>query len=173
MFKQQLKALEESTAEIIFFCEHDVLYHPSHFDFVPKDRNTFYYNINVWKVRIPDGHSLWVNNCIQTSGLCGYRDELIKHYKERIKLTEENGFNRNWGYEPGTPGKTIFPTQFKQETWMSDFPNLDIRHHHNLTLNRWSKDLFRDKKNCEGWTETRVDKIKGWDISRYKRLFQF
>lgn len=164
MFKQQLAALEASDAEIIFFCEHDVIYHPSHFDFIPKDRNTFYYNVNVYKIRKEDGHALWVNNCIQVSGLCGYRDELIQHYKERVKLAESSdSWKNNWGYEPGTPGKNIFKIPFKQETWMSEFPNLDIRHDHNLTMNRWSPDLFRDKKNCEGWTETTVDKIKGWE----------
>ena len=28
---------------------------------------------------------------------------------------------------------------------------------------QWSPDLFRDKKNCQGWTETTVDKLKGWE----------
>jgi len=164
MFKQQLTALENSDAEIIFFCEHDVIYHPSHFDFVPKERGVFYYNVNVWKIRREDGHALWVDNCIQVSGLCGYRDELIQHYRERLALAESSPvWNGNWGYEPGTPGKTVFKTQFTQETWMSEYPNLDIRHSHNLTKNRWTPDLFRDKKNCEGWTETTLDKIKGWE----------
>lgn len=164
MFKQQLAALEASDAEIIFFCEHDVIYHPSHFEFTPEKRDVFYYNVNVYKIRSEDGFALWVNNCIQVSGMCGYRDELIKHYKERIALAESSPiWNGNWGYEPGTPGKTVFKTQFNQETWMSPFPNLDIRHNHNLTKNRWSPDLFRDKKNCEGWTETTVDKLEGWE----------
>lgn len=162
MYKQILSALRASDADIIFFCEHDVLYHPSHFDFTPTDRNTFYYNTNVWKVRHADGHSLWVDNCIQVSGLCGFRDELIRHYEERVKLAENNTWDRNWGYEPGTPGKDIFKEQFKQEVWHSPYPNLDIRHDHNLTLNRWSKDLFRDKNNCLGWTEKHVSEIPGW-----------
>jgi hypothetical protein len=164
MFKQQLAALEASDAEIIFFCEHDVLYHPSHFDFIPPKRDVFYYNVNVWKIRIEDGHALWVDNCIQVSGLCGYRDELIKHYKERVALAESGKWERGWGYEPGTPGKDIFKIPFTQETRMSEFPNLDLRHDNNLTKNRWTPDLWRNKKNCEGWTETTVDKIKGWNI---------
>jgi hypothetical protein len=48
MFTKILKALEASEAEVIFFAEHDVLYHPKHFDFIPPKRDVFYYNINVW-----------------------------------------------------------------------------------------------------------------------------
>ena len=163
MFKQILAALEASTDDIIFFCEHDVLYHPSHFDFIPEKKDTFYYDVNVWKIRKEDNFALWVNNCIQVSGLCGFREELIKHYKERVALAKSGPWDRNWGYEPGTLGKDIFKIPFNQKTWMSEYPNLDIRHDHNLTKNRWSPDLFRNKKNCEGWTETTLDKIKGWD----------
>jgi len=36
-FKQIVNALERSKADIVYFCEHDVLYHPSHFDFKPKE----------------------------------------------------------------------------------------------------------------------------------------
>lgn len=163
MFKQILTALEASTSEIVFFCEHDVLYHPSHFDFIPPDKNTFYYNINVWKVRREDGFAVWVDKCIQVSGISVYRETAIQHYRERVALAEAGPWDRNWGYEPGTPGKHIFKTQYKQETYKSLYPNLDIRHDKNLTLNRWSIDKFRDKKNAEGWTESHVSKIPGWE----------
>lgn len=163
MFKQILAALEASNEEIVFFCEHDVIYHPSHFDFNPPKKDVFYYNLNVWKVRAEDGHALWVNNCRQVSGICVYRETAIKHYKERVALAESGPWQRGFGNEPGTLGKTMFPTQFLQETWMSEFPNLDIRHNKNLTLNRWSQDLFRHKEACEGWTEKKVNEIKGWE----------
>ena len=169
MFKQILAALEASESDVIFFCEHDVLYHPSHFDFIPEKKDVFYYNVNVWKVSWEDGHALWVNNCIQVSGLCGFREELIKHYKERVALAESCvKWDGNWGYEPGTPGKTVFPTLFTQETWMSEYPILDIRHSGTLSKNRWSRDQFRDKKCCEGWTETTVNQIKGWEDVKLK-----
>ena len=35
MFKQILAGLEAIKTDIVFFCEHDCLYHPSHFDFRP------------------------------------------------------------------------------------------------------------------------------------------
>ena len=46
MFKQILGALENSSADIIFFCEADVLYHPTHFDFIPPEKDTFYFKSN-------------------------------------------------------------------------------------------------------------------------------
>ena len=104
-----------------------------------------------------------VNNCIQVSGLCGFREDLIRHYKERVTIAENNEkWVRSWGYEPGTPGKHIFKIPFTQKTWMSKYPNLDIRHSNNLSMNRWVPSLFRNKKNCEGWTEKQVNEIDGW-----------
>ncbi|MBI2009514.1 glycosyltransferase [Candidatus Saccharibacteria bacterium] len=164
MFRQILAALEASDTEIIFFCEHDVLYHPSHFDFRPSKRDAFYYNTNVWKVRYEDGHALWVNNCRQVSGICVYKETAIKHYQERIAHVEKKGrFERNMGFEPGTHGRIEWQNKYASESWLSQYPNIDIRHEKNLTPNRWSPNEFRNKKNTEGWKETTVDKIPGWD----------
>lgn len=160
MFKQILAALEASESDVIFFCEHDVLYPKAHFDFTPERRDTFYYDINVWKVRLPDGLALWVNNCRQVSGLCGYRDELIKHYRERVALVEKEGYHRNMGFEPVTHGRIKWQNEYKTENWMAEVPMLDIRHEKNLTPNRWSIELFRDKRNAEGWKE--AYDIPGW-----------
>ena len=162
MFKQILTALEASTADIVYFCEHDVMYHTAHFDFVPENAETFYYNTNVWKIR-DDGLALWVNNCRQVSGICVHRLTAIQHYTERIAYVEEHGFQRKMGFEPGTHDRVAFPTRFTSSAWEAKYPNLDIRHSGNLTANRWSPDLFRDKRNCQGWTETTVDKIDGWE----------
>lgn len=164
MFKQILKALEELKTDIVYFCEHDVLYHPSHFDFIPPRHDTFYYNINVWKVRLEDGHALWVNECRQVSGLVGWRTELIKHYKERIALCERDGFSNNMGYEPGTNNRIDWKYKYKSENFMAKYPNIDIRHTTNLTRNRWSKDNFRNQKNTEGWTEKHLRDIPGWNL---------
>src|SRR5438309_572664 len=51
MFKQILTALNASKSDIIYFCEHDVLYPKEHFDFIPPDYDKFYYDLNWWKVR--------------------------------------------------------------------------------------------------------------------------
>jgi len=176
-FKQILAALEASTAEIIFFCEADVLYHPSHFDFVPPKREAYYYNVNVWKVRWSDGHALKVDNLKQLSGLCGYRDFLIRHYRKRIEIVEQrrkeilaagqplvnDGVSRYMGFEPGMHSKPRGVDEYPTESWQSMFPNIDIRHDRNISKNRWTKEEFQDKKYTQGWTEGKADEIPGWE----------
>ena len=154
MFKQILAGLEASDADIIFFCEHDVLYHPSHFDFTPPLKSKIYYNQNFWRLRIEDGHALHYD-ADQVSGLCAYRKLLIKEYKKRVKYVAKHGYVRAMGFEPGTHGKRI------NVAWKSILPNIDIRHNHNLTKNRWSIDEFRNKASATNWTETDTD-IPGW-----------
>ncbi|KKS77907.1 MAG: hypothetical protein UV74_C0002G0035 [Candidatus Woesebacteria bacterium GW2011_GWB1_43_14] len=160
MFKQIMAALEHSTADIIFFCEHDVLYHPAHFDFTPPDKETFYYNQNVWFLRLKDGHAMHYN-VNQLSGLCGYKEALYTHFKERFELIEKEGFSRRMGFEPMTHNRIKWQNMFKLGTWKSRYPNIDIRHSGNSTGQRWKKSQFRNKKLLIGWKESDT-KIHGW-----------
>jgi glycosyltransferase involved in cell wall biosynthesis len=169
MYKEILGALENSTADIIFFTEHDVLYHPSHFDFVPEDKETFYYNQNVWYLS-PDGHAMHYD-VNQLSGLCVYRETAIKHYREKFELVEAkskelnlaefNQFIRNMGHEPFTHNRLQYKTTFKSGTWKSEYPNIDIRFGFNSTGMRWKKDQYRNQVLLIGWQET-DDEIEGW-----------
>jgi hypothetical protein len=159
MFKQILAGLEMSTADVIFFAEHDVLYHPSHFDFAPPSDQIVYYNTNVYKVSADDGRALFYHTK-QTSGLCAYRDVLLEHYRKRVALVEEHGFSRKMGFEAGTHGRAERVDDLKSEAWMSEFPNIDIRHGDNLTPSRWRQDQFRNKRSCRGWKES--DGVPGW-----------
>jgi len=177
MFKQILASLEASTADIIFHCEHDVLYHPSHFDFIPPRKDVYYYNTNVWKVRYEDGHAMRTANMQQLSGLCAYRETLIRHYRERVRKLEAfisnhkeeeiNPFVRQMGFEPGTHNRPEKIDDLKAESWESKYPNVDIRHNSNLTSSRWKKEQFRNQKYTEGWQES--DEVKGW--GKMKDLF--
>jgi len=153
MFKQILAALEALDTEIVFFCEHDVLYHQSHFEFIPARKDKFYYNHNWWRVR-PDGLAVhWDAN--QVSGLCCYRELAIDYYKKRIAEIEKSGFNRS--YEPGGRNLEYY------EAWKSPMPNIDIRGEWNLTKSKWSLDDFRDKSTAKGFETSTIDKIPGWD----------
>lgn len=170
MFKQILGALQNSKADIIFFVEHDVLYHPSHFDFNPTDQKTFYYNQNVWFLRATDGHALHYD-VNQVSGICVYRDTAIAHYKERLALVEQkekelspdefNSWIRHMGFEPFTHNRVQWKTVFSVDTWKSEFPNIDIKHGANLTGQRWNKDQYRNQNLLINWQET-DDSIEGW-----------
>lgn len=152
-FKQIIAALNASSSEFVFFCEHDVLYHPSHFEFTPTRHDTFYYNQNFWKVR-DDGFAVhWDAN--QVSGLCVDREYALGYYKNRLIEIEKNGFNRS--YEPGGRNNKNY------EVWKSEYPNIDIRHKGTLTGNKWSPKDFRDKSTCVNWQESTISAIPGWD----------
>ena len=182
MFKQILGALEKSQDDIIFFTEHDVLYHPDHFDFDPPDKDTFYYNNNLWFLRYSDGHALQ-HKGQSLSQLCGYRDALMIHFRERYEMAlaererlekeakgdsekeknlerDFNRYIRNMGFEPMTHGRIKWKNLYKTEPWWPANPNIDIRYGENSTGQRWRKDQFKNKKNTEGWKETKD--IPGW-----------
>ena len=161
MFKQILTGLGAMTEDIVFFCEHDCLYHKSHFDFIPEKKDVFYYNENSWRVR-NDGFAVYFEHD-STSQLCAYRKALIKEYKERVRKVEAEGFRHN-GYEPGT--RSISKGGFsdsQSERWRSKYPNIDIRHSGNLTESRWKQSQFRDKNTCKNWKESNINNIMGWN----------
>lgn len=170
MYKQILGALENSKADIIFFTEHDVLYSPTHFDFEPKDKETFYYNQNVWFLRMPDGHALHYD-VNQLSGLCVWKETALKHYRERFALIEQkskeltesefNSWVRHMGHEPFTHNRIQWKTQFKVETWKSEIANIDIKHGGNATGQRWNKDQYRNQSLLINWVEEDYQ-VPGW-----------
>jgi glycosyltransferase involved in cell wall biosynthesis len=176
MAKQILAGLEAIDTDIVFFCEHDIIYHPSHFDFIPEKKDVYYYNMNSWLLR-DDGHCLYFDHK-SLSGLCAYRELLLEHYKKRVARIEEliaQGKNprhemRFIGFEPGTHHRHERIDDFKAEGYRSEHPNVDIKHGCNLTQNRWSQDQFRDKQSCQNWQESEeipfwgkgVDIIKLW-----------
>lgn len=173
MFKQILATLEASTADVIFHCEHDILYSKSHFDFTPPRKDVFYYNLNVIKIDARSGQALKVDVCRQVSGLCAYRELLIAEYRRRVEMVEKNGFTGSNGYEAGT--KSIKKGGFSDhgaEDWRSEVPILDIRHDNNLTKNRFNKDQFRNQSNTIGWTEGHYKDIKGWDIGIIEKVLK-
>ena len=155
MFKQILTALENSKADIIFHTEHDVIYSEDHFDFVPPRKDKFYYNVNFWKVRLTDDFAVSFE-ANQVSGLCAYREHLLKYYRERVKEVENGKFDRS--FEPGRRDNSLY------EQWKSIQPNVDIRHGKNLSGNKWSPSDFRDKSTCVNWREGTINDLWCKDI---------
>lgn len=170
-FTQILRALEESNADIIYFCEHDWLYHPSHFEFTPEKKNRYYYNDNWWRLRYSDGHAIRYDTHLLPS-ICGFRETLLEHYTKRMDRLKkgENSTKEilRMGFEPGTHNRKERIDDIKAEGFKSKYPNIDIRHDNNLTSNRWSKDQFRSQRNCRNWQESNIDNIPGWTDLRHK-----
>jgi hypothetical protein len=162
MFTQILEALKASTAEVIFFCEHDVLYPKEHFDFIPPKKDVYYYDRNWYKVRTTDDYSIHYE-ANQLSGLCAYREMLIPEFEERVRRVKEEGWRNSMGYEPGTRGKYRGGfSDNKWEHWHASVPHVDVKHGHNLTTQRWHESQFRNQEHCTGWIKTTADKIPGW-----------
>lgn len=165
MFRQILMGLEQSQADIVFLTEHDVIYHPSHFQFVPPRKDIFYYNENTWKVDADSGQAVFYYTK-QTSGCCAYRELLLEHYRKRVERVQAEGFTRRMGFEPGCHQYPRGVDHYSAERWMSSIPNIDVRHGSNLTQSRWRKDQFRSQKSCQGWTL--ADEVPGWGQTKGK-----
>jgi hypothetical protein len=159
MFKQILAGISLCNVDVIFLCEHDVLYDPSHFEFTPTRGDTFYYNQNSWKVDSKTGKALF-HYASSVSGLCAYRDLLLRHYRKRVEMVNRCGFTQRMGFEPGTHRRKERVDDYGSEVWMSERPNLDIKHGQNLTPTRWERDQFRNQKYTAGWMI--ADHVPGW-----------
>jgi hypothetical protein len=163
-FRQILAGLEASTADVVFLCEHDVLYHPSHFTFEPPRMDTVYYNTNAWRVDAQTGRAV-TYDYVAVSQVCASRSLLLEHYRKMVAHVEAHGYDKFVGYEPGNtpfkrPGISDIPVRF----WRSDVPNIDIRHPGTLTKSRWSTREFHDKRTCANWQE--ADGVPGWGQTR-------
>ena len=158
MFKQILAGLEASTADVIFLIEHDVLYHPTHFDFMPPKHNRFYYNRNRWAVCSQTGQALfYYTKC--TSHLAAYRELLLQHFRELFALIEQRGHSRRkMGFAPGTHRFNGVTFHGSAHYW-SKHPNIDIRHSNNFTPNRFKREQFSNRAQ-KGWTL--ADEVPSW-----------
>jgi hypothetical protein len=177
MLTQITKALEVSKAEYVFFCEHDVLYPLSHFEFQPSRDDIFFYNEHVWRWKYPENFAITYDRLICLSGLCVNREFALKHYKKRLQKIKELKLEatgrreplwaRRWGYEPGT--KKTKRGGFSNddfETWKSKQPLIDIRHGKTFSQSKVNLDSFIHPPT--NWQETELDKIAGWNL---KKLF--
>ena len=160
MFKQVLTGLKASKADYVFLCEHDVLYHPSHFDFIPPEDEMYFYNANVYKYRLAD-RKVVKYDCDLLSQICANRQLLIQHYEKKLEIIAGGG--KAYGYEPGT-GQSKIVDKYKAKRFTSRLPNIDIRHGKNWTgVTRMAQDEFRNKNTCQNWQEYKVEEIPGWD----------
>lgn len=165
---QILMALENLKTEHVFFCEHDVLYHPSHFDFTPLSDDVYYYNENVWRWDFPNDRLIGYDGLKSLSGMCCNRKLALKHYHEKLKLIHrkdfENGRDPYWarkiGYEPGKEIRRGGFMNEKKDVWKSEFPLIDIRHDSTITKPKVHLSSFKYKPN--GWKEIKLGDVNGW-----------
>jgi hypothetical protein len=169
MFKQILKGLEISNADVVYFVEHDVLYSKSHFDFTPEKDNIFYYNTNNFRWDFPHDRAITYYGLRSLSGMCVDRIFAIEYYRKLLEVIEKNGWSLKYGFEPGIKSRRrggIIDSCF--EDWTSEYPNVDIRHHGTLTPRKTHLDSFKHPPDINSWKEVKLDEIPGWKL---KELF--
>ena len=147
-FHHIITCLRFSKADIVYFCEDDVLYHPSHFDYVPTD-DKFHFNQNWWRIREDGMTATWDAN--QVSGLVCRREVALEWYRNKLQEIEKKGFDRS--YEPGNSENQV--------AWQSEVPNVDIRTGKTVTGEKWSLDDFRDKSTAKNFQTS--NSIPGWE----------
>lgn len=169
MAKQQLAGIEACDANIIFMVEHDVIYPACHFDFIPPRKDTFYYNLNWWKVRTSDGQALHFK-AKQVSGLCAYKDILVEYYRNRVKMIESGEIGGRRHFEPGSHYRDAYNklTSHGFDTWMSEIPYVDIRHDTVVTRNIFDPSGY--KNQVVDWTM--ADEIPHWGKTK-GRFWEF
>jgi len=167
IFRQIYTGLQNIKADIVFLCEHDVLYHPSHFDFMPDDER-FYYNQNRWQVCYRTGHALYRKTCC-TSLCVAYKASYLKHFDALMKVIEAGNYSRaKHGYAPSTHRIDGVP-RIGINYFNSEVPCIDIRHENNFTPNRWKKEQYSTHSRRE-WTES--DTVPGWGKTE-GRFYEF
>lgn len=172
MLEQIVVALEHLKTDNVFFCEHDVLYHLSHFEFTPPTDDIYYYNANNWRWRVRENYAITYEWVVSLSQLCCNRKLALNHFYRRVRRAKEENADwdssreprwaRKWGYEPGTkPTKRGGFSDEHHEIWFSKFPNVDLRHKWTLSCPKTTLEEFRHPpKKLE---EIKVEKIPGWN----------
>ena len=177
MVKQIISCLERSIADYVFFCEHDVLYSKSHFNFTPPRDDIFYYNSHVWRWDIRYDKAITYDRMLPLSVMCCNRQLALDHYRMRARKIEEFGWDKlrsrepRWvrriGYEPGTKKKRRGGlTDDDFDTWESEIPVIDIRHKRSFSRPKIRLDEFKHKP--KNWQEISIEKIHYWNL---KELF--
>ena len=171
--RQIVIALTFSTEDYVFFCENDVLYPKSHFDFIPPREDVFYYNRNVWRWMYGGDMAVTYDRMLPLSCLCANRKLALGNYELRLRKAMEAGLDkfesrepalaRRWGYEPGTKKrKRGGLTDDDFDTWSSDIPVIDIRHAGTFSPPKCTLDSF--KHAPVNWRELPIVDVPGWNL---------
>ena len=141
-----VKAAEPGS--IIYLCEHDVFYHPSHFAKLPEDDMTLYFNTNRYYYTLGRNSFMKARGKRGLSQCVATREALIQHLEERLRdcgdeITEVFG---EWEKR----------SDIKCVNFESNRPNVDILHNKNYTpAGRYAREYKKGIKegifNLPGW----------------------
>jgi hypothetical protein len=141
--------LQASTADIVYLVEHDVLYHPSHFKFIPKGKEDFCYNTNVWQLDF-DSQQARFRNSKRTSQLVVYRESLLGYFEIFLEHIKKRGYRNCFGIAPLTHANCGVE-KYHLKIFKSEYPNIDIRHKDNFSPSyEWTKEDI-PAEELPGW----------------------
>jgi len=131
LYSQLLRCINATDAEIVYIAEHDVLYHPDRFLFVPPRDDTFYYQ--KLSYRFNESGYFVHDKPIMSSLICN-RLLLKKAVEERIEA-----LHSGWRVKWVEPGKGDPLTRYNVDYYQLGM-SVDIRHGKNFTGKRKPKD---------------------------------
>jgi len=163
LFLQALTGAKAATTKYIALAEHDCVYHPEHFNWIPPDDKLFWYNVNHWLVEwggFNSGMYSYHRRKVMSQLICE-RNIFIEAIEEKLLMLEHSaGIRRGQpgACEPGVCDNRKAFVDAKKEMLASqkdvgkdrhDYraapfrtinPNLDIRHKTNFSGGRRAKD---------------------------------
>jgi hypothetical protein len=101
MYKQMWAGGKEASTEFISLAEHDCLYTPEHFNWIPPEPDVFYYNVNHWFVQANGsrtGEYSYMRRRVLSMLICG-RDIFLKAVSEKVWMLEHG-----WMIKKGVAG---------------------------------------------------------------------
>ncbi len=144
IYEQIMAGLQAAEPEsVIYLCEHDVAYNPSHFAHVPEIKERIDYNQNRYYWAPGQREYLPARGKWPLSQLVAYREYLI----ERVQLVLD---------QPEPPSSELY-RGIRTHKFKSERPNVDIRHGKNFSQDgRWKKAYYN------GTSELTVKNIGHW-----------
>lgn len=141
LIKQIVAGTEAAETDYVAVTEHDCLYPPDYFDFIPEELDVFYYNKNQYYFMWGEGG---FGTCAKTkakqymlSQLICSKQALLEAMGERL-IKAEKGYD--FHFHPGSfePG---FNDGRKRCFRWSPTPVMDIQHEHNYCIERRNKTI--------------------------------
>lgn len=175
-FKQILLGLENMPegTDVVYFCEDDILYNPTHFEYTPPTNDAYYYNTNIWKLWLKEEIATHEDIYMPLCGLVADYKLMLGHYQRRVAKilqnqvdtlllgdkVENEGYSKHMGYEPGGHMIPRGVDSYPMISWQSAKPIIDIRHNHNITKGKRRPEDYHDPIWAKGWKE--AYEIPGW-----------
>ena len=162
IYEQTIAGLNECPdGSIIYTCEHDVFYHPSHFAFLPPEHGTMYFNTARWYYHVNRDTFVPTRGKRAMSQCVAYKEDLMVHCQERLASIHFEGNDKqemilkwdDWEKQ----------SKIKCRNFDGQRPNVDILHGDNFTLKGHYKTRYIWGRKTEG----EVSNLPGWGRAKH------